>query len=359
MLKIGILLAEPSAESKKDEMANVNSTKREWLKLFDSVKHKKLSVIKDSKRCVAGDTSTGFCILAMFNNVEVDFILPEEINPSRLRKNHINFMLIYDLLESFHTDKTGKKFKALQETLRKCKNIYPPYEYQVFINNKCSYIKHLNKNNLEVIPTFCIMNKTKMPTNVNDDFVKQEKEKLVKYINKEEWGKFIGKPVYGQESSYFSIFKKSNSLRLEPYIKKGLAKYPGLIFQKYIEGFDKENPEIRLYFIGKTYRYSVVTTNTKVSMPKEEGGTLEIKPFKELKVFARNIVDKLPKLEMNGKTLPRLLTRIDISCQKDFNKPWYVNEVEFVPSLYIQDVNFIPEIWLATQMIDIAKKFIE
>ena len=69
-------------------------------------------------------------------------------------------------------------------------------------------------------------------------------------------------------------------------------------------------------------------------------------------------MNKLPPIKMKGKTLPRLLTRVDVGCEKKFAKPWIVNEVEFVPSLYIENVNYIPEIKLGDQMVKIVKKFV-
>ena len=39
-----------------------------------------------------------------------------------------------------------KIYKKFVDTLDKADNVYPPYKYQQFINNKCSYIKHFEKN---------------------------------------------------------------------------------------------------------------------------------------------------------------------------------------------------------------------
>ena len=360
-LRIGILLTEKEAERKKDELVNIKYTKRPWLKrIFDKALHEKLYVNRKGKACVGGDTSIGFYILDGWDNVEIDFILPTEISEERLHSNCINFMLIYDLLESFHTDKTGKNFEALKKTLKSCKNVYPPIEYQEFINNKCSYIKHLNDNDKSVIDTKCIMNKSMMPTkNVTEKFVNKKCAELKSYIDEKNWGEFIKKPVYGQESIGFKYFKKFDDKIIKKCIKDDLGKYPGIIFQKYIDGFDKESPEIRMYYIGDTYKYSVITTNSKVKIPnyKDENGTLVVGPMEELKRFSKSVVKSLPDINVNGVKLPRLLTRIDISCQKDFAKPWYVNEVEFVPSLYIQDINIIPEVCLGDQMIKIATEF--
>lgn len=352
MLKIGIILTRVKSEKKKDELVSITSRKRPWLKYaYDKKKHKHLSIKRDGKRCVPGDVSVGLYILWNWKNVEVDFITPEEIDIERLKSNAMNFMLIYDLLESFHVDKP-ELFKKVDNALKKCGNVYPPYNYQKFINNKCSYINHLDKKNDSVIPTKCIMTSKCKKIGIEKCI-----DELKEHIKTNEWNKFIGKPVYGQESIDFKKFNKFNKNSLMKYMKHCFDKYPGIIFQKYIEGFDASNPEIRLYMIGDKYKYSVVTTNKTVKIPEDEHGTEKNIPKDKLIRKAKQTLNNLPDIKIKGKKLPRLLTRIDISCQKKYTKPWLVNEVEFVPSLYLEDVNYIPEIELGDQMIKICKLF--
>jgi hypothetical protein len=282
-----------------------------------------------------------------WDNINVDFIRPKDVTLKRLHGNDMNFMLIYDLLESFHVD-DKKTFENFKNTLKKCNNIYPPYYYQKFINNKCLYINHLQKKKSPVIPTYCVM---------KQKYNNKTPSKLREVIKKNKWNKFIGKPVYGQEGIYFRKFTETADRSLQQYLKKGFKKYPGLIFQKYIEGFDKQDPEIRLYFIGNDYKYSIVTTDKTVRVPKNEGGTAIVDDMSALISTAKSTIRNLPQIKMKNGILPRLLTRIDISCGKHCKKPFRINEVEFVPSLYLENVNFIPEIDLGDNMVKIAKKF--
>lgn len=350
-LRIGILLTRVKSESKKDELVNVNSLKRPWLKLAHKYLNKNHYIVKGGKKYVAGDVSIGLYLLYTWENLEVDFILPEEITSRRLAGNHINFMIIYDIVESFHVDGI-KLYTRVKNALKAADNVYPPYNYQKFINNKCEYIKHISKygKNL-VIPTYCQMNNPRAKLVKSMEIV----EKMVK---KNKWEKFIGKPVYGQESIDFNLFKTLNRKSLKPYMEKCFKKkkYPGIIFQKYIEGFDKSKPEIRMYFTGDKYKYSVITGGDMVKTPRCEKGTLDVPQIEALKRFARNILRKLPQIRIQGVILPKLLTRIDIACDIRFGRPWLVNEIEFVPSLYIQDIarDQIPEIHLGEQMIIIA-----
>jgi len=58
---------------------------------------------------------------------EVDYIRPKEISKERLAQNDINFLIIYDLLESFHIDRSrGKKvYHKLLDTVRSLDNVFP------------------------------------------------------------------------------------------------------------------------------------------------------------------------------------------------------------------------------------------
>lgn len=351
-LRIGILLTRAKAEKKKDELVNVESRKRPWLKLAKDREYRNLTIKRGNKTCVPGDVSVGMYVKWNWNNVDVDFIHPHEISKERLKKNDLNFMLIYDLLESFHVDKKGI-FEKFKNTLKNANNVYPPYYYQKMINNKCLYINHLGKSKSPVIPTYCITKET-----YNKYGTKKTLKMLEGQLKKKQWEKFIGKPVYGQESIDFKKFNNFSEKQVSKYMKKGFKKYPGLIFQKYIEGFDKANPEIRMYFIGNDYKYSVITNDKTVKIPKSEQGTEKVNNKEELIKKGKQTMNKLPPIKMKGKTLPRLLTRVDVGCEKKFAKPWIVNEVEFVPSLYIENVNYIPEIKLGDQMVKIVKKFV-
>ena len=56
-------------------------------------------------------------------------------------------MIIYDLLEAFHVE-PKKVYDKLVNALKKSKNIYPPYDYQKYINDKCLYYGDLEKKKI-------------------------------------------------------------------------------------------------------------------------------------------------------------------------------------------------------------------
>ena len=311
-------------------------------------------------------------------NIEIDFIKPKDITPKRLKKNDINFMIIYDLLEAFHNDKNDQKkeFTRIARIISKAPNIYPNFNYQKFINDKSKYIEYLKKKKVPIIPTFKIT-----CDKIKELGFKKAAEHIIKRVKKNNWKKFITKPIFGQESIDFYAYKQGYDkakTELVKYLKKisGIKycqnkkikikkikkiKYPGILIQEYLEGFDKDKPEIRMYFFDNdNYKYSVITHNGKVDLPTSEFGKLKIssKKLNDLKRFAKQILKKTPEIKINSIVLPKAMTRIDIATSNSFGKPYNVNELEFVPSLYVQDVlKTIPEIHLGNAFNKVLKKY--
>jgi len=110
--------------------------------------------------------------------------------------------------------------------------------------------------------------------------------------------------------------------------------------QEYIKGFDKNNPEIRTYFINGEYYYSIITTSEDVELPVQEGGKYPIPEakWKYAMELAKRTMNSLPKINLESKY--PILTRIDIgSGLESAPQTLFINEVEFVPSLYVEDQN--------------------
>ena len=63
--------------------------------------------------------------------------------------------ITFDLLEAFHLSETTV-FNKYKNALQGSSNVYPPYLYQKFVNNKCDYYKYLEKKKIPVASTFCI-----------------------------------------------------------------------------------------------------------------------------------------------------------------------------------------------------------
>ena len=359
-INIGIVLNFKNAEKKKDELMAIDS--KPWLQLANDNFYKKFIVLKKDKKYVPADVAIGLYIESKYPNIKVDYITPDEISTRRFKKNDIVFIIIYDLLEAFHLGKKDK-FNTFKAALQGSNNVYPPYQYQKFINNKCLYYKYLAKKGLPVAPTHCVT-KEKWYTRNPKMYITN----LISKMKHNKWESIIAKPVYGQESKDFAKFLacKKNGLdcqqkNLMKYFAKNVPKYKSIVIQEYIKGFDKTNPEIRTYFINGVYYYSIVTTAHDVEQPVQEGGKFVIAndKWKYAMELAKKVMDSLPKIDLNFSKYP-ILTRIDLGSGLD-NVPHslFVNEVEFVPSLYIEDQNNPVIEKISEALVNVVKEYKE
>jgi hypothetical protein len=343
-LKIGLVLNYKKAEKKKDELLSASSKHMPWLKLAEDEKYEKY-VIKIQKSTktniyVPDDVAVGIYIESHFKNIKVDYITPGEISKKRFKQNDIVFVLIYDLLEAFHlSDSTI--FNKYKNALQGSNNVYPPYLYQKFINNKCDYYKYLENKDIPIASTFCIT-KEKWHQNNPSKYA----EYLMKKIKKKGWKTVIAKPVYGQEAIGFEKFNcETISQKMINYLKKNVSKYKAIVFQEYIPEFDNNAPEMRTFFINGKYKYSVITYGYKAELPIQEGGKYKLsdKEYIYMIKFAKNVLKELPKIIIDDEKTASIITRIDIGSGLA-NVPFgfFVNEVEFVPSLYLE-INKHPE----------------
>jgi hypothetical protein len=371
MVRIGILLTNLKSELKKNEL--LACSEFDWAQ---PALAEKLGVKRDAA-CQAKygryGLPTDVAIGAYIQNalkqkdVEVDFIYPKEISKERLKSNDLNFMLIYDILEAFHTDKSpGKKvYNNLKKCLLGAKNVYPPREYQEFIYSKINYYSYLQEKKVDVLPTFTMT--AEEYRKLGHDVAL---ERVLEFQARERLGPFIGKPVYGQEGKDIEWFDgPSDRILLSRFLKMAMNKYPGLVFQQMVQGFgnNTSQPELRMFFLGNEYKYSVCAIESKGKCfyhPEAEGGTLKA-PLSKLKVATQKILKKLPPIVMpNGVRLPRLITRLDMGFVVDGKYRPFVNEVEFVPSLYSEYkavrselVDYIAH--CAKQMLKITRHYIE
>uniref|UniRef100_A0A6C0AY71 ATP-grasp domain-containing protein n=1 Tax=viral metagenome TaxID=1070528 RepID=A0A6C0AY71_9ZZZZ len=375
-LKIGIVLNYKKAEMKKDELYCVKE--HPWLKIANEKSYNSLTITKKNKRCVPADVAIGVFLENLPKNEEikitVDYITPDEISLERFRKNDIVFVIIYDLLECFHLSK-GKQFETYKHALKNADNVYPPYVYQKFINNKCAYYKYLAEKKIPVAPTHCI-SKKKWLKRDSDAYV----DKLINKIKSNKWTAVIAKPVYGQESKDFAKFVTKpkeecedncdsggcgdaidcQKGRIKKYLSKNIPKYKSIVIQEYIPGFDKSNPEFRTYFIDGIYAYTVVTTDRIVDTPVQEGGNFKVPSdqWNYIMRFSKKVMETLPKFNLPGNLKSPILTRIDIgSGLEGVPYTFFVNEVEFVPSLYIEDQDFPVVEEIAKSLLHVAMEY--
>jgi len=398
--RIGILLTNSQNEGKKEEIISLRRRvpPRPWIKDVDFVANPDFRIERAAYQLqlgnkvpktigVATDVSIGEYLKMYHGDIfEVDYIRPREISKERLSQNDINFIIIYDLLESFHIDRSrGKKvYHKLLDAVRSSDNIFPNWELQEFISSKLLYYNYFKQVGIPIVPTHTL---------TRDEFTEQISLEtasggdegaadrviatILAKIESENWGKFIAKPVLGQESKACRTFRPGDSLQkmFTKYVVTTLKKYPGLIFQKFIKGFGKsvEVPEIRTYWVGQEYQFSMVATKQKIYCLAGEGGKPQgrkqngvmrlpkLANLETLKNIAKRVIDvlqtKITK-SPDGVALPLLMTRVDMGVMQDGDfKPW-VNEVEYVPSYYVEDHTHPIEKTVAKQCVVIVKKFL-
>jgi len=399
---IGILLTESKNEAKKEEIISLRKRvpPRPWIKNIDFNVNPDFKIERQPYRLaykdteiphtvgVATDVSIGEYIKHYHGDeFEVDFIRPKEISKERLAQNDINFTLIYDLLESFHTDRTrGKKiFANFQDIIKSSPNVFPNWEYQEFIDSKLIYYEFFRDNGVPIAPTITLSKENYAAEVAKEAATEPEGAadrvavRILRKIQSEEWGKFIGKPVFGQEAKACKTFKspKNAETRFAKYVRETMAKYPGLIFQKFIDGFGQTVtcPEVRMYYVGDEYQFSIVAGTERIYTLHNEGGQPPSKGHNgRLKLDSRISLDTLKEIAArvivvlkqklilktpggDSQNLPLLMTRVDMGCmQGDEFKPW-VNEVEFVPSYYMENHTHPIDASVAKQIVKITKQF--
>lgn len=282
MVRIGILLTRPKREQKKAELVSYKD--RPWadkvLQEFVLERSRKSTACGSYKYGIPTDVAIGSCMQHQFKqqDVTVDLIRPEEVSKDRLKSNDLNFLLIYDSMESWHIDGTSDKqyHNKLKTCLKELDNVYPPLAYQDFVCSKIQYYNHLKKKNVSIIPTFTMTSKEYRKLG-HDAAMK----KILEYWQREELGTVLCKPEFGQEGKDVKSFEPTHQKLLSTYLKKCMNKYPGLVLQKKVKGFGRswKCPELRMYHLGDKYKYSICDTIcwsvNQRKTPKAEGGTLK------------------------------------------------------------------------------------
>jgi hypothetical protein len=172
----------------------------------------------------------------------------------------------------------------------------------------------------------------------------------------------IAKPSYSGYSYGVKIFQPVDRMTprsLPSYLhkmRKGHYAKQTLTIQEFVGSF-KSNFEVRTFWAGENYAYSVATKTRKVTgisgrdsgLPIDayatfasEGGKMDDALLKRLKALGRSVIRALPTV-----SIPYALLRIDFGCclKEDCTK-YFVNEVEFSPNLLLDRVKD-PEAQLA------------
>jgi hypothetical protein len=383
--RIGIVLTLGEVEAKKEEIISFRRQlpARPWTSLAPERFHidRAETEWRDRTVGIPGDVSIGAYIQFKHGGAfDVDYITPEEITAERLKSNDINFLIVYDLLEAFHTDKSKKIFHRLKDVLHKADNVFPNLNFQEFVYSKLLYYNHFHQRGLPVAPTITISQEEwKRQIAKRGGWMPAAADVLAE-MKRRGFTDFIIKPVYGQEAKGCMYFELAEMCigQFRQHLKKLLEKYPGAIIQQYIDDFGTHKcPEVRLYYVGKKYQYACIGIPGKRMYTLKEDGDVGAGPagkrsgwfnlprsvdVQKLKKIALRAIDNMPPISLKrgqqNVALPNLLTRVDMGCIRNgVFDPW-INEVEFVPSLYIEDHDSPIDATMGDQMVKITKQYL-
>lgn len=413
-MKLGIILNYPILELWKDELVFPNENSKQYIK---NIPDHYLIYVKNTQSehnyGLPYDLVIGYYIKTHYPNIDVNFMYPDEVSVEKFKENDLVFILIYDLIEALNMEnmtefKTTKNpYQKLKKVLKKVNNVYPPLYYQQLINSKCKYYDYLKHHNIPIVHGYCFST-----SNKNENVV----ENIIKQISLNKWDKFITKPDGGQESIKFQIWQKANKTQIVDNITyyknyddlyrelklyyNDLRKYNGIIVQKFVDGFNDKNEnkksneatiELGTYFVGDQYIYSIIKnycfrrpivdggSNNYINCQEEclklncddpctignakkqcVGPDIDRLHYNRAVVLGKNVVKELPQISIGGVVLPKLLTRVDIGIlapkyTKLVERPIFVNEVEFVPSLLHNYIDIDIFELIGKQIINILK----
>jgi hypothetical protein len=354
-MKVGIItVRDVISERGKDEGLALNDKTRPWLAKVS----KKHSFVDDRNQEVStcADFAVGYYIKYAFPQVKVTFINPDDICLAEFKKHDLVFVIVFDLLESFHTEPL-KLYHKYRKVFQSATNMFPSYEYQRFINSKCLYLSHFKTvPALHVVPCFCLC---KEVWNAKPDQIKAAAQMLA-FARKQGWTYILLKPVLGQEAigvQFVSI--DSHPHKLVSMIEKYMAVYPEVVLQEYIHAIGDAR-EYRHYFIAGKYVHCVATSGREEphAKLKSEGGDLKDPPTRaRMLKMAKDTLKHVPQIVVGGVQLPPLLNRVDLYDCLSGRKKIAIGEVEFVPSLL--DATVLMDQMIGDQMINITEMYLQ
>ena len=308
--------------------------------------HKEINKLVPKKYYENGNVHTdialAYLIKTKFVGVDIDIIKPNEISNQRLKKNDINYVIGYDIINVINDDPPIRQFKG-QKGLEKLDNIYklktnnvfPSYQFMSFLWDKKKYLQHLEKNKIPISPTLFISKK------VNHS-------QLLKDIKRKKWVNFIIKPIGGTIAYGLGIFNYNecieNDALLNDYFEEENKYYDEYLVQEKIDGFSKYG-EIKTFWIDGKLSYVVntpgATSPGETYVVKEE---INKDILNKCEKIGEKIFEILPKISFNRKKTIPVLIRIDFACCKNNRDKkvnnYFVNEIESdIAGLYINFPN--------------------
>mmetsp|Transcript_12925 Transcript_12925/g.20471 ORF Transcript_12925/g.20471 Transcript_12925/m.20471 type:complete len:410 (-) Transcript_12925:133-1362(-) len=269
------------------------------------------------------DVATGLKIARLHPDVfEIDFMTGLEVTEARLKRNHLNLNMFYDVvIASFKGDKNHIRQVRQGFTNPECR-MWPSFDYYDWVCNKPRYMKQCIKAGIPMIDTIF----------VEDGF---DPDSILRKVRAKGWEKFFVKSAayvcYGNSA----IFGKTQDFIDNPSLMhdflKDNSKTKSFLVQPFVLKPDgKVFDEVRNFFIDGKWAYSVYTDGTDDDAVYEQ-------PRGALKDACRKLSERVYKevlkaSKWQGKPMTPILNRIDIGVVPDRSKPHgfriFCNEIE-------------------------------
>merc|ERR1719420_2758355 len=221
------------------------------------------------------------------DNIKVDFILPEDINLSRLQSNICNFIVGYDILDAM--SEGAVKLAVVTNAFKNCGNIMPSWEVQEAIYMKSGYMNELARLGVPMAPTIFAERDSREP------------QALLQEIQARGWQQFVMKQSYGFGSAGFKKLSveecQAKPELLEEYFKEH-SDCPEYVVQECIDGFCR-NWEVRCFWFNGDFKYAVANRAAVSCAEGEKVGVIaedQIPPeaLKEAKRIGKQALESLP-----------------------------------------------------------------
>jgi hypothetical protein len=294
----------------------------------------------DNKDHISVDVAIAWYIAKHYQNIEVDFIFPQDITLARLKSNSCNFITGYDILDALCEG--DERLATVTDAFQNCGNIMPSWEVQEAIYMKSKYMKKAMDAGVPVAPTIFAGKDNRDP------------KRLLEQIQARGWTTFIIKQSYSCGSIGFRKLNVADCVAdpalLQEYFET-YAECPEYVVQEFIEGFCR-NWEVRCFWFNGEFLYAManraaVSTAEGESVGIITGDDIPKDILEHAKQIGKDALQALPQLTTPaGHPIGMTCIRTDVGCadspvhDKDYahwnanSRTYFLNEIEYGGTTY-------------------------
>jgi len=292
-----------------------------------------------NKDHISVDVAIAWYIKKHYSDIEVDFVMPDDITTERLKSNLCNFVIGYDILDAMVEG--PEQLAQVREAFETCGNIMPSWEVQEAIYMKSVYTKQAMAAGVPVAPTIFAGKGHRNPSD------------LLQEIKARGWKTFILKQSYSCGSIGFVKLDVEECEHkpqiLEEYFQT-YADCPEFVVQEFIAGFCR-NWEVRCFWFNGEFLYAMANRASVSTADGEKvgiitGDEIPAEFLENAKRIGKQALKALPQLQTPaGHPIGMTCIRTDIGCSdspvydKDYDwdaskKTFFLNEIEYGGTTY-------------------------